>query len=519
LTTVDVNVRWVRQPEQTGVETQPPLHAEAAGASPNFVPRPSPSATPQVLDGLLDYQYGVPAPDANTEALACGPSASVRRPPPSATPLIMEWVQGNMDMEATPLPPANVGTWADRPSSSIRRRFPLTTPEIASNSAAQARSAPRDASRGRGTASLPPPARIRRQETGAPGTKAKITDDMLREWATLGPEGMKAAGGRGGLAWQNNVSFGTLRAYLRPDGTLSQRGEDRLNRGAKVEITNDMLRQWAALGKAGLKELGGLDGLARQNNVSVAALTSYLRADGTLTQRGEDRLSPGGKAEITNDMLRQWAVLGPVRLEAAGGVDGLARQNNVSVAALRLYLRADGTLSQHGKDRLTPYRKVEITDDMLRRWMALGSAEIEAVGGLEGLARRNNVSVASLRTYLRADGTLTPRGEDRLNPEGKVEITDDMLRQWANLGAAGIKASGGLDGLTRRHNVSIASLRTYLRADGTLTPRGENRLNPAGKRGSPTRWCDSERISVRRGFGPRTDSTAWPGGTTSLLWH
>ncbi|AJC21505.1 hypothetical protein RO07_15245 [Pandoraea pulmonicola] len=323
---------------------------------------------------------------------------------------------------------------------------------------------------------MPPPAKIRRQETGASDRKAKITGDMVRECATLGPKRMKATGGLDGLARRNNVSFGALRVYLRPDGTLTPRGEDRLNPGRKARITNDMLRQWAALGKAEIRAAGGLEGLARQHNVSVVALTAYLRADGSLTQRGEDRLDPNEKVEITNDMLRQWAALGPAGLEAAGGIDGLARRNHVSVAALRLYLRADGTLRQHGKDRLDPDEKVEITNDMLRQWAALGPAGLEAAGGINELASRNNVSVAALRTYLRADGTLTQRGEDRLYPEGKVEITADMLRQCAALGPAGIEAAGGLDGLARRNNVSVALLRGVIRADGSLTQRGENRL-------------------------------------------
>jgi hypothetical protein len=78
------------------------------------------------------------------------------------------------------------------------------------------------------------------------------------------------------------------------------------------------------------------------------------------------------------------------------------------------------------------------------------------------------------------DGTLTQQGKDRLDRTGKVQITDDMLRQWLTLGPAGIRDAGGLDGLARQNNVSIASLRAYLRADGTLHPRGEKRLRRAG---------------------------------------
>jgi adhesin HecA-like repeat protein len=312
-----------------------------------------------------------------------------------------------------------------------------------------------------------------------PEKRAKITPAMLQAWKALGQMGIEAAGGLEGLARQNDVSFAALRNYLRADGTLTLRGEDLLTPGAKVEITAAMLRQWAALGRAGIEAAGGLGGLARRNNVSAVTLRTYLRADGTLSQHGQDRLDPGGKVEITDDMLRQWATLGRAGIEAAGGIDGLARQNNVSAAALRRYLRVDGTLSQYGKDRLTPDGKVEITDDMLRQWAVLGPTGIKAAGGLEGLARRNNVSAGALRHYLHADGTLTRRCEDRLNPGGKAEVTDDMLRQWAALGRAGIKDAGGLDGLARQSNVSYAALRNYLHANGALTRQGEDRLRKA----------------------------------------
>jgi hypothetical protein len=247
-----------------------------------------------------------------------------------------------------------------------------------------------------------------------------------------------------------------------------------------VEITDDMLRQWATLGRAGIKAAGGIGGLAGQNNVSAAALKNYLRADGTLTGQGKDRLDRSGKVELTDDMLRQWAALGKAGIKAAGGLEGLASQNNVSGGALKNCLRADGTLTPYGESRLNPEGKVGITVAMLRQWAALGKAGIEAAGGIDGLAKEHNVSIAALRSYLRIDGSLTQRGEDRLNPGGKVDVTDDMLRQWATLGPSGIRALGGFDGLARHYNVTIGAMRNYLRADGSLRPLGEERLRRAG---------------------------------------
>jgi hypothetical protein len=388
-----------------------------------------------------------------------------------------------MDMAATPVPQVNGETLADSASSWIPQSLSFATLDAPSNSEAEAHSAPHDASRGRDAVFMPPPAKIPRREVGASDGNAKVTAAMLRQWATLGQAGLKIAGGLGGLARRENVSVSALKNYLRADGTLHLRAEDRLNPCTKARITDDMLRQWATLGRAGVKAAGGIDELARQNNVSVVALRTYLRADGSLTQYGRDRLNPCRKVEITDDMLRQWAALGSAGIEAVGGINGLAKQNNVSISALRGLLHADGTLTQQGRDRLNPGGNVEITDDMLRQWATLGLAGIKAAGGISGLARRKNISVAALRNYLRANGTLTQYGEDRLNRGGKVEITNDMLRQWATLGRAGIQRAHGLEGLARRYNVSIAVLRTYLRADGSLTKRGEDRLNPDEKVG------------------------------------
>ncbi|SUA92017.1 Uncharacterised protein [Pandoraea pulmonicola] len=63
-------------------------------------------------------------------------------------------------------------------------------------------------------------------------------------------------------------------------------------------------------------------------------------------------------------------------------------------------------------------RKVKITAAMLQTWKALGQARIKAAGGLDGVARRDNVRAAAMRNYLRADGHLTLRGEVRLRKAG-----------------------------------------------------------------------------------------------------
>ncbi|AJC21550.1 hypothetical protein RO07_15555 [Pandoraea pulmonicola] len=68
-------------------------------------------------------------------------------------------------------------------------------------------------------------------------------------------------------------------------------------------VTNAMLQMWRVRGREGIEAAGGLDGVARQENIPAAALRHYLRADGHLTQRGEDRLNP---SRTTSAMLRKW---------------------------------------------------------------------------------------------------------------------------------------------------------------------------------------------------------------------
>jgi hypothetical protein len=311
-----------------------------------------------------------------------------------------------------------------------------------------------------------------------PSGKAAITDAMLQAWKDLGKAGIGAVGGLDGVARRDNVPAGALRNYLRADGSLSQRGEDRLELRRKATITDDMLQTWRDFGKAEIEAAGGIDGLARRNKIPTMALRKYLHANGRLTQFGEDRLNPHGKAKITNAMLQSWKDLGQAGIDAAGGLDGVARRDNVPATALRKYLHADGRLTKLGEDRLNSRRKAKITDAMLQTWKDLGKAGIEAAGGLSGVAQRDNVPVGALKHYLRSDGCLTQLGKDRLNPCKKTKITAAMLQTWTGLGKAGIEAAGGLDGVAKRDNVPVGALKHYLRSDGCLTQLGEDRLNP-----------------------------------------
>ncbi|VVE58544.1 hypothetical protein PHO31112_05339 [Pandoraea horticolens] len=323
---------------------------------------------------------------------------------------------------------------------------------------------------------MPPPAQILRKETGTGRARAAVTTEMLRGWQHLGKQRIDEAGGLDGVARQYGVALAALKHYLRADGTLTKRAEDRLNPPG-TDITLEMLRAWQHLGKQGIDKAGGLDGVATQYGVGSVALKNYLRPDGTLTKRAEDRLNPPG-TEITLEMLREWQRLGKQGMDEAGGLDGVARRDNVSVGALKHYLRADGTLTKSAEDRLNP-PGTEITLEMLRAWQHLGKQGIGEAGGLDGVARQYGVTSGALKIYLRADGMLTKPAEDRLNPPG-TEITLDMLRAWQHLGKQGMDEAGGLDGVATQYGVASASLKAYLRPDGTLTKRAEDRLNPPG---------------------------------------
>ncbi|VVE51537.1 hypothetical protein PHO31112_04724 [Pandoraea horticolens] len=324
---------------------------------------------------------------------------------------------------------------------------------------------------------MPAPAQIRSKETGTGRGRATVTTEMVRAWQRLGEQGIDEAGGLDGVARQYGVAFGALRIYLRADGTLTKPAEDRLNPPG-TDITLEMLQEWQHLSKQGLDEAGGLDGVARQYGVASGALKNYLRADGTLTKPAEDRLNPPG-ADITLEMLREWQHLGKRGIDEAGGLDGLATQYGVASGALKIYLRTDGTLTKLAEDRLNPPGK-EVTLEMLREWQRLGKRRIDEAGGLDGVARQYGVASGALKNYLRADGTLKKPAEDRLNPPG-TEVTLEMLREWQRLGKQGLDKAGGLDGVARQYGVASSALRNYLRADGTLKKRAEDRLTPPGK--------------------------------------
>ncbi|VVE10911.1 hypothetical protein PHO31112_02622 [Pandoraea horticolens] len=307
-----------------------------------------------------------------------------------------------------------------------------------------------------------------------PGTD--ITLEMLREWQHLGKQGIDEAGGLDGVAKQYGVASNTLKHYLRADGTLTKPAEDRLNPPG-TDITLEMLRKWQRLGKQGIDEAGGLDGVASQYGVASGALKNYLRADGTLTKPAEDRLNPPG-TDITLEMLRAWQRLGKQGIDEAGGLDGVAMQYGVVSGTLKNYLHADGTLTKRAEDRLNP-PGTDITLEMLREWQHLGKQGIDEAVGLDGVAKQYGVASGALKHYLRADGTLTKRAEDRLNPPG-TDITLEMLRAWQRLGKQGIDEAGGLDGVARQYGVASGALKNYLRADGKLTKPAEDRLNPPG---------------------------------------
>jgi hypothetical protein len=428
-----------------------------SGMPSNSLQQPSRPPTAAILDAVLDM-HGVPA--SHAAVLSGMPSSSLQQPSRPSTAAILDAV---LDMHGVPASPA-------------QRSLQPQTRETHASGSDRKRVATQDAG-SRGDADLmPPPAQTVRKETCMERRRTMVTLEMLREWQRLGKEGIDQAGGLKGVAGRYSVSLSALRNYLCSDGTLTKHAEDRLNPPG-TEITPEMLREWQRLGEQGIKKAGGLEGLARQYGVTSSALRNYLRANGTLTKRAEDRLNPPCR-EITDEMLREWQGLGRQGIEKAGGLDGLAGQYGVTSVALRMYLHADGTLTKRVEDRLNPPGR-EITPEMLWEWRGLGRQGIEMAGGLDGLARRYGVTAGALKIYLRADGTLTKRAEDRLNPPG-TEITDEMLREWRGLGKQGIAKAGGLDGVAKQYGVAVGTLNRYLRLDGTLTKHAEDRLDPPG---------------------------------------
>ncbi|MCA8035397.1 hypothetical protein LGM46_20745 [Burkholderia arboris] len=319
-------------------------------------------------------------------------------------------------------------------------------------------------------------------------TTSGITATLLRAIQALGPEGIKDAGGRLGLARQHGVSCGLLCNYIYEDGSLTPLGKAKIQENMRPptgQVTATLLGKIQALGPEGFKGAGGRLGLARQYGVRYGSLCNYIHEDGSLTPLGKAKIQENMRPpteQVTATLLGKIQALGPEGITGAGGRLGLARQYGVRYGSLCNYIHEDGSLTPLGKAKIQenmrpPTEKVTAT--LLGKIQALGPEGFKDAGGRLGLARRYSVRCRSLCNYIYGDGSLTPRGEVKIQENMRPpteKVTATLLGKILALGPEGIKDAGGLPALARHYGVSCNTLFKEIRTDGSLTPFGEAKI-------------------------------------------
>ncbi|EDO2069239.1 SET domain-containing protein-lysine N-methyltransferase, partial [Salmonella enterica] len=118
-------------------------------------------------------------------------------------------------------------------------------------------------------------------------------------------------------------------------------------------------------------------------------------------------------------------------------------------------------------------------------WLNMSPEERRTSGGWATWAQSQGISINSAGACLTNTG-LTPRGAERLQPPGErgTPITNQQIRAWQDLSQEAKYEAGGWKVWAQTQGISIDSASTYLTNTG-LTPRGVVRLQPPGERGTP----------------------------------
>jgi hypothetical protein len=186
------------------------------------------------------------------------------------------------------------GTPKKPPHKSRRQRIEQKILET-SQSEAQKRSAPQDASSVTDGISMPPPAKI----------ACKLpTDEIVKEIHAqmeaqkkahgehAGKAWFEKEGGREGLAKKYDTDEKILKNYFRADGDLRADGDDVVYGDSKEPLTDEKMLECEQLGSKGKWPEGGLKEVAKEIlNVRHRALKHFFTAKGIpTTPRGETRL-------------------------------------------------------------------------------------------------------------------------------------------------------------------------------------------------------------------------------------
>ncbi|EEL2513796.1 SET domain-containing protein-lysine N-methyltransferase [Salmonella enterica] len=126
-----------------------------------------------------------------------------------------------------------------------------------------------------------------------------------------------------------------------------------------------------------------------------------------------------------------------------------------------------------------------ITNTQIQAWRDLSPEAKREAGGWNIWAQAQGISTSSAKQYLTNAG-LTPRGVERLQPPGEKgsSITNAQIQAWRDLPQEARLEAGGWIKWVQAQGISIASAGKFLTSTG-LTPFGTDRLKQPGERGVP----------------------------------
>ena len=326
---------------------------------------------------------------------------------------------------------------------------------------------------------------------GADGGGKQISAEHLRAWEALPRQEQITLTPRG-FAKKNHLPQKTFEHYVKPDGQLSDTGvivRDRPANTFPTKVDETHVREWQNMTQAARDEMT-LDGFIGLHNLRPGTFKSYVRQDGTPMIRGEALLKASVAArsnQITDDHLRQWDELFRNPDNALTSAQFVS-QHRLSQRSWERYVRADGSLTQVGVQRLQQARQSAALAstgqaplsmaDHLRAWQALSLEQQQSLTR-EGFARHKHVHPKVFERYVQPNGQLTVLGaavHDRLPNTPFYAVTETHIRDWQDMTQAQRDVMT-IEGFAELYHVNPGSFKTHVRKDGTLGPVGRELMD------------------------------------------
>lgn len=260
--------------------------------------------------------------------------------------------------------------------------------------------------------------------------------------------------------------------YIKNNG-LTAAGKQRLSKHESASIRGGDSGHWAEPTPAKRRKTDRVEDVPGQRKPNTGGKRNL--ADEGMVAGGKAGSSGSEVTQITDSQIKEWANFSQDQRDEMGGVTGFARSRNIDVTNARNYLRVSG-VSSKGNARLSKSSKVaSISNDQIKEWDGLSSAQRKAMGGVEGFAQSRNIDINSARNFLISTG-LSFRGSQRLSVVKAAAVTDEHLKEWAGFSQQQRKDIGGVRGFAASRNINVSSAEVYLRKNG-LSAKGEARLS------------------------------------------